>query len=65
MNKPQDMEKKIGVMQESMLEMHAQMHKIMDAKNPQERAQLMQTHQHMLQQHMQAMKEGGGMSADK
>ena len=65
MNNPQDMEKKIDMMQESMLEMHEQMHKIMDAKNPQERAQLMQAHQHMLQQHMQAMKDGGGMGAGK
>jgi len=68
MNNPQDMEKKMSEMQEGMLEMHAQMHKIMDAKNPQEREELVQTHQQMMQQHMhnmQAMKDGGGMGAGK
>jgi len=68
MNNPQDMEKKMREMQEGMLEMHAQMHKIMDAKNPQEREELVQTHQQMMQQHMQnmqAMKDGGGMGAGK
>ena len=52
MKNPQDMDKQMGVMQESMLKMHEQMHKIMDAKNPQEREQLMQEHLHMLHQHM-------------
>jgi len=68
MNNPQDMEKKMSEMQEGMLEMHAQMHKIMDAKNPQEREELVQTHQQMMQQHMQnmqAMKGNGEMGADK
>ena len=58
------MDKQMGVMQESMLKMHEQMHKIMDAKNPQERERLMQEHQHMLHQHMQAMKDGGMMGGD-
>lgn len=39
----------MGKMQESMLKMHEQMHKIMDAKNPQEREQLMQEHMNMMQ----------------
>lgn len=64
MKNPQDMDKQMGVMQESMLKMHEQMHKIMDAKNPQEREQLMQEHRHMLHQHMQAMKDGGMMGGD-
>ena len=34
MKNPQDLDKKTGTMQESMLKMHAQMHKILDAKNP-------------------------------
>ncbi|BAV33302.1 hypothetical protein SCL_0986 [Sulfuricaulis limicola] len=61
MKNPQDMDKRMGVMQESMLKMHEQMHKSMDTKNPQEREQLMQEHQHMMHQHMQAMKDGGLM----
>ena len=61
MKASQDMEKQIVAMQESMLQMHEQMHKIMDTKNPQERAQLMQAHRLMLQQHMQTMKAGGMM----
>lgn len=49
----------MGKMQEAMLRMHEQMHKIMDAKNPQEREQLMQEHSKMMQDHMRMM--GGGM----
>ncbi|MDP2027982.1 hypothetical protein [Sulfuriferula sp.] len=64
MKNPQGMDKKISVMQEGMLKMHEQMHKIMDAKNPQEREQLMQAHQEMMHQHMQAMKDGGMMGGD-
>ncbi|MHB1247724.1 MAG: hypothetical protein ACYCZH_14895 [Sulfuriferula sp.] len=45
-----------------MLKMHEQMHKIMDAKVPQMREQLMQTHREMLHQHMPTMKAGGMMS---
>jgi len=63
MKTPQDMDKQMGVMQESMLEMHEQMHKIMDAKNPQERERLTQAHRETMRQHMQAMK-GGGMMGD-
>lgn len=64
MKSPQDMDKQMGMMQESMLTMHEQMHKIMDAKNPQEREPLVQEHRHMLQQHMSAMKDGGMMGGD-
>lgn len=64
MKNPQDMDKQIGMMQESMLKMHEQMHAILDAKNPQEREQLMQDHQHMLHQHMQTMKDGDMMDDD-
>ena len=64
MKNPQDMDKKMGVMQESMLKMHEQMHKIMNSKNPQEREQLMQAHREMMHQHMQAMKDGDMMGGD-
>lgn len=65
MKNPQDMDKKMDVMQESMLKMHEQMHKIMDAKNPQEREQFMQEHREMMHQHMQSMKGGGMMGQAK
>ncbi|MBI3545094.1 MAG: hypothetical protein HY081_00655 [Gammaproteobacteria bacterium] len=51
-------------MQENMLRMHELMHKIMDAKNPQEREQLMQEHAKMMQSSMsmmQGMMAGHGM----
>lgn len=64
MKTPQDMDKQMGVMQESMLQMHEQMHKVMDAKNPQERVRLMQAHREMMHHHMQAMKDGGMMGDD-
>ena len=46
------MDSHMGVMQESMLKMY----KIMDAKNPQEREQLMQAHREIMRQHRQAVK---------
>ncbi len=58
MKNPRDMDKQMGVMQERMLKMHEQMHKIMDAKNPQERERPMQAHREIMHQHMQAMKDG-------
>jgi hypothetical protein len=64
MKNPQDMDKQMGMMPERMLKMHEQMHKIMDAKNPQQRESLVQEHGHMLQQHMSSMKDGGMMGAD-
>lgn len=54
----------LGKMQESMLRLREQMHKIMDAKNPQEREQLMQEHLTMMQDNlrmMQDIKGGRGM----
>ncbi len=61
MKNPQNREKQMGMMQESMLKMHEQMHKIMDAKNPQEREWLTQAHRQVLRQHMQVMKDSGMM----
>ena len=51
-----DKQMQMSKMQENMLKMHEQMHKIMDAKNPQERDQLMQAHAKMMQDGMQMMK---------
>jgi len=54
----------IARMQENMLRMHEQMHKIMDSKNPQEREQLIQEHSRMMQDNMsmmQGMMGGRGM----
>ncbi len=53
----------MGKMQEAMLRMHEQMHKIMDAKNPQEREQLMQEHMKMMQDHMSMMQGMMGKGA--
>ena len=57
----------MGKMQETMLQMHEQMHKIMDAKDPQEREQLTQEHTKMMQDHMRMMQgmmgKGGMMDA--
>lgn len=49
-------QEQIKKMQENMLRMHEQMHKIMDAKSPQEREQLLQAHAKMMQDGMQMMK---------
>ena len=51
----------MGMMQEKMLKMHEQMHKIMQAKDPKERDKLMQKHMQMMQEHMKMM---GGMKGD-
>ena len=59
-----DIDKQMVVMQESMLKMHGHMHKIMDARNPQQRESLVQEHRHMLHQHMSAMKDGDMMGGD-
>jgi 2-oxo-4-hydroxy-4-carboxy--5-ureidoimidazoline (OHCU) decarboxylase len=66
MKTPQDMDKQMDVMQESMLKMHEHMHKIMDAKNPQERERLMQQHSKMMQDMhmMQGNAKGGKMDSD-
>lgn len=57
----------MGKMQETMLRMHEQMHKIMDAKTLQEREQLKQEHAKMMQDHMQMMQGmmGGKMGPGK
>ena len=39
----------MGKMQGNMMQMHEQMHKIMDMKHPQERERLMQQHSKMMQ----------------
>lgn len=50
-------------MQEDALRMHEQMHKIMQAKDANERERLMQEHSKMMQDHMSMMRsmKGGGM----
>lgn len=55
MKNPQDIDKQKGKIQENMLRMHEQMHKIMDAKNPQEREQFLQEHSKMMQDDMHMM----------
>lgn len=45
----------MGKMQENMLKMHTQMHKIMDAKDPQERERLMQENMQTMKDNMQMM----------
>lgn len=61
-----DKQMQMGKMQEHMLRMHEQMHKIMGAENPQEREQLMQEHSKMMQDNMQMMQGmmGGGMMGE-
>jgi len=56
-----DKQMQMGKMQANMLRMHEQMHKIMDAKNPEERERLMQEHAKMMQESMHMMQ--GMMSA--
>lgn len=58
-----DSGKKMEMMQEHMLKMHEQMHKIMQAKAPAEREKLMQQHRQQMQDHMQMMR-GGMMGSD-
>lgn len=66
---PVDHEKpmQMGKMQDAMMKMHEQMHKIMDAKTPQEREQYKQEHAKMMQEHMQMMQGmmGGKMGHGK
>ena len=57
-----DKQMQMGKMQENMLRMHEQMHKVMDAKNPQERERLMQEHAKMMQDSMRMMQ--GMMGGD-
>lgn len=51
----------MGKMQENMLRMHEQMHKIMNAKTPQERERLMKEHSEMMPDGMHMMQ---GMMED-
>jgi oligoendopeptidase F len=62
-----DKQMQMGKMQESMLRMHEQMHKIMQSKDAKERERLMQEHSKMMQDNMHTMqgmmggKMDGGM----
>lgn len=50
-----DTGKGMAMMQNNMLRMHEQMHGIMDARDPAERARLMNEHQELMRDHMQMM----------
>ena len=58
-----DKQMQMGKMQENMLRMHEQMHKIMQSKDPKDREKLMQEHSKMMQDNMHMMQgmKGGGM----
>ena len=61
-----DTGKPTAMMQDNMLRMHEQMHKIMETKDPNERAQLMKEHQETMREHMKMMGghgKGGMMGA--
>lgn len=60
----QDSEQQMGMMQDHMMKMHEQMHKIMAAKSPQERQALTQEHRDMMKKQMTMMR-GGMMAHDK
>ncbi len=51
-----DKDKQLRMMQEHMLKMHEMMHKIMDAKSPQEKERLMKEQRDMMAQHMDMMR---------
>lgn len=57
-----DKQMQMGKMQEKMLQMHEQMHKIMQSKDAKEREELMQEHAKMMQDHMSMMQ--GMMGGD-
>ena len=61
--KPKGVGMPMGKMQDNMLKMHEQMHKIMQAKDPRERERLMQEHLKTMQENMKMMggMMGGGM----
>ena len=48
----------MGMMQDNMLKMHEQMHKVMQAKDPKERDKLKQEHMRMMQEQMKMMNNG-------
>jgi hypothetical protein len=61
-----DTGKPMAMMQDNMLRMHEQMHRIMEAKDPDERARLMKEHQESMREHMKMMgshDKGGMMGA--
>lgn len=55
-----NMDQKAQKMQDHMLKMHEQMHKIMDAKDPAQRDKLMAEHREMMKKQMQMMKRHKG-----
>lgn len=57
-----DKQMQMGMMQEKMLRMHEQMHKIMQSKDAKERERLMQEHSKMMQDYMPMMQ--GMMGSD-
>lgn len=62
-----DKQMQMGKMQEVMLRMHEQMHKIMQSSDAKEREKLMQEHSKMMQDHMRmmhGMKNDGMMGGD-
>ena len=54
-------EKEMAKMQQNMMRMHEQMHKIMQAKDAPERERLTQEHRQMMREHMQTMHGDKGM----
>lgn len=62
-----DKQMRMGEVQEKMLRMHEQMHKIMQAKDAKEREKLMQEHAKMMQDHMSMMQGmmGGDAKGEK
>lgn len=65
MKNPQDIDKQMGTMQESMLRMHEQMHKIMQSRDGKEREKLMQEHAQMMQDMMGSGMMSGGAKDGK
>lgn len=59
MKNSQGIELQYGVMQESMLTIHEQIHKILDETNLHERKRLMQEHQLRIHQHIKAHERRG------
>lgn len=55
---PPEMDKQIVMIQENMLKLYVQIHKIVDAKNQQEREWLRQAHQEKIHEPMLDMKAG-------
>lgn len=60
MKSPLDMDKQIIMMQENMLKLYEQIHKIVDAKNQQERGWLIRTPQEKIHEPMKVGEMWGG-----